>query len=124
MATLAKIQLIGHLGSVEQSEIIIKKTGEVMQVISFSVATNYKKNDVEHVNWWQCETYNPSMKIDWFTKGKQVFIEGDMRLEEYKTKDGVEKVVPKIYARKLLFLGKREKKNVVPSTKGSTTKKR
>ena len=121
MASIAKIQIIGNLGSVEQREITSKKTGEILQVICFTLAVNFKKDNVKHVNWYTVETWNPNMKLKFFTKGKQIYVDGTMRLEQFTTQDGIEKIVPKIYASSILFLGKREPKEVIPSPQPKQT---
>jgi len=121
MASLAKVQIIGNLGGVEEREVISKKTGEVSNVITFTLAVNFKKDNVEHVNWFTVQTWNKAMKMEFFTKGKQIYVDGNMRLEQFTTQNGVEKVVPKIYANSILFLGKRETQNVTPSPQPKQT---
>ena len=61
------------------------------------------------------------MKLKFFTKGKQIYVDGNMRLEQFVTERGIEKVVPKIYANSILFLGKRETQNVTPSPQPKQT---
>jgi single-stranded DNA-binding protein len=107
MATLAKITLIGYIGSAESKEIVLVETGETKKVINFSVAINYKKKDKELVDWYACELYSSNFDLAWFERGKQVYIEGALRIETFVNKENVEITKPKVYIDKLLFMGRK-----------------
>ncbi|TAE68214.1 MAG: single-stranded DNA-binding protein [Bacteroidetes bacterium] len=109
MATIAKITIVGYIGTANGKEIVNKETAEVSKVISFSVAVNYTKKGIDYVDWYDCEVYNRSnLDVLWFEKGKQIFVEGNFRLDNYTSKDGSNKVSAHITVDKLLFLGKKE----------------
>lgn len=109
MATIAKITIVGYLGSANKKDLVNKETGEVTNVISFSVACNYTKKGVECVDWFDCEIYNrTNLDVLWFEKGKQIYVEGIFRMDTYLAKDGSNKVSAHITVDKLLFLGKKE----------------
>ncbi|WP_027003916.1 single-stranded DNA-binding protein [Hugenholtzia roseola] len=108
MASLAKVTIIGYIGSAKAKEITVKSTGEVKKVINFSVAINYKKQDTEFVDWYSCELYANSFDVAWFQRGKQIYVEGILRIETFVNQENVEMTKPKIYVDKLLFMGKKE----------------
>jgi single-stranded DNA-binding protein len=108
MATLAKLTLVGYIGSAKAKEITIKETGEVKKVVNFSLAINYKKAGQEFVDWYSCELFSQTFDVAWFERGKQLYVEGSLRMETFMNQHNVEMTQPKVYVDKLLFLGKKE----------------
>ena len=116
MGSLNKIMLIGNLG--RNSELRYSQSG--MPTSSFPIAVNkvYKneKGDkVEKTTWVnvvmfgkQAETLNEHL-----TKGKLIYVEGELNIDKYTDKEGVERYSTKVIGRVIQFLGEpKDKKDV------------
>jgi single-strand DNA-binding protein len=104
MKDMNKIFIMGRLGA--DPEIKETKTGGKMAV--FSVATSrWVKDGAEPVTQWhrvvawgkQSETCATYLK-----KGRSVLVEGSLRMQKYKDKDGIERRSTEIYADDVTFL--------------------
>lgn len=88
-ATLNKVQLIGNLGA--DPKILSTKDDNLF--ITASLATNeaVKQNGewTTRVEWHQLVIFGALTKItEYLQKGSQVFIEGKLRTNQWKDKDG------------------------------------
>lgn len=106
--SLNKVMLIGHLGGDAETRV----AGE-SKVAAFSVATTKRWKDKngdaqEATEWHRCEFWNPGGVLPYLVKGQQVFVEGTLRTEKYKDKDGVDKVVVKVRVLSLQLIGGRD----------------
>lgn len=106
--SLNKVMLIGHLGGDAET----RMAGE-SKVAAFSVATTERWKDKngdaqEATEWPRCEFWNPCGVLPYLVKGQQVFVEGTLRTEKYKDKDGVDKVVVKVRVLSLQLIGGRD----------------
>jgi len=107
MASLAKVILIGNLGS--DPEMHFTPSGT--PVTSFSIATNrvYNAPDGERkqetewfrVNAWrkQAESCN-----QFLTKGQRVYVEGSLRTRTWEDRDGQRRTTLEVNADRVLFL--------------------
>jgi len=91
MASLNKVILIGNLG--RDPEIRYTQSGE--PIANFSLATSESWNDKsgqkqERTEWHRVEVFGKTAQIvrDYLTKGRQVYLEGQIRYEEWTDKDG------------------------------------
>jgi len=91
MASLNKVILIGNLG--RDPEIRYTQSGE--PIANFTLATNEVWNDKsgqkqERTEWHRVEVFGKTAQIvrDYLTKGRQVYLEGQIRYEEWTDKDG------------------------------------
>ena len=121
-----KIILVGNLGRDPE----LRYTPQGTPVCSFTVATNEKRKDrageMQDVTTWfrvtlwgrQAETAS-----QYLTKGRPVYIEGRLRLEEYTDKDGNKRQSLEVNASDLHFIGGRgdEPHVNVSTSKSSTT---
>ena len=103
--SLNKIFLIGNLGGDAET----RNAGDA-QVASFSVATTERWKDrngeeQESTEWHRCEFWNPGGVLPYLIKGQQVFVEGTLRTEKYKDKDGVDKTAVKVRVLSLQLVG-------------------
>jgi single-strand DNA-binding protein len=109
MASLNKVQLIGHLG--RDPEIRYMPSGDA--VASIAVATTDKWRDKqsgeqkEATEWHRVSAFGKLAEImgEYLKKGSQVYIEGSLRTRKYTDKDGVEKYATDIRADQMLMLG-------------------
>ena len=103
--------VIGNLGAKPETRHL--EGGSV--VSKFNVAssrkyTNKKGETVNETEWFRFEAWGKLAEIvdKYLDKGSQVYVEGRMRTEKYKDKDGVEKTVVKFVADNLKMLGRTE----------------
>ena len=112
MASVNKVILIGNLG--KDPEIRYMPNGD--PVANFSVATNEVWNDKsgqrqERTEWHRVEVFGKPAQVvrDYLTKGRQVYLEGQIRYEEFTDKDGNKRNVTRIRVSgpgsKLVLLG-------------------
>ena len=103
-----KIILVGNLGRDPE----LRYTPQGTPVCSFTVATNEKRKDrageTQDVTTWfrvtlwgrQAETAS-----QYLTKGRPVYIEGRIRLEEWTDRDGKQRYTLEVHATDMQFIG-------------------
>ena len=86
-----KIILVGNLGRDPE----LRYTAQGTPVCSFSMATNERRKDrngemQDHTTWFRITLWNRLAETasQYLQKGKQVYIEGRLRVEEYVDRDG------------------------------------
>ncbi len=110
MASLAKVTLVGNLG--RDAELRVTPRG--MSVLEFSIATNEKWTDQQGVQqeattWFRVSLWGKqadSLKT-YLQKGKQVLVEGRLRVREYTDRDGNRRTSLDVRCDNLLLLGGR-----------------
>lgn len=96
-----KVQLVGNLGADAQ----VASVGDKF-VINFSVATTEKSKDQEFTTWFKVAYFvTKDTLAQYLVKGTQVFVDGRLRLEEYKDKDGNARTSLKIMANDVQLIG-------------------
>lgn len=113
--SLNQAQLIGFLG--DAPDVRYTSTGKAVAV--FDVATDRKWTDAdgekhEETEWHRVTCFGKlAESVDKFLrKGRQVFVQGELRTEKYTDKDGIVRYSTKVYADQVQFLG--PKTNDVP----------
>lgn len=112
MSSVNKVVLIGNLG--KDPEIRYLPSGD--PVASFSVATSEKWTDKggqkkEETQWHRIEVFGKTAEIvrDYCSKGKQVYIEGSIRYDEWTDKEGHKRNATKVkvggFGSRLVLLG-------------------
>lgn len=106
-----KITIIGNLG--QDPELRYTPQGDA--VCNFSVAVNSRKRDKAgewqeittwfKVNFWRRQAENASKYL---TKGRQVYVEGRLEVEEWTDRDGNNRTTLAVQGSELQFLGGRE----------------
>ncbi|OLE51043.1 MAG: hypothetical protein AUG51_25070 [Acidobacteria bacterium 13_1_20CM_3_53_8] len=103
-----KIILVGNLGRDPE----LRYTPQGTPVCNFTVATNEKRKDrsgeMQDVTTWfrvtlwgrQAETAS-----QFLTKGRSVYVEGRLRVEEWQDRDGKQRYTLEVHATDLQFLG-------------------
>jgi single-strand DNA-binding protein len=116
--SLNKVMLIGNVGKDPEIRYLEKDK----LVCNFSIATteNYtdkntgeKKSETE---WHRLEMWDNLAKIaeKYIKKGNQIYVEGKLKTENWKDKDGIEKSGVKIRVTSLTLLGGRSGENKSP----------
>jgi len=99
MASVNKVILIGNLG--KDPEIRYTQAGE--PIANFSLATSENWTDKsgqkqERTEWHRVEVFGKTAQVvrDYCNKGKQVYLEGSIRYDEWTDKDGNKRNTTKI----------------------------
>jgi len=100
MASVNRVILIGNLG--RDPEIRYTQGGE--PIANFSLATNEAWTDragqkQERTEWPRVEVFGKPEQVvrDYLTKGRQVYVEGSIRYDEWTDKDGNKRNTTKIH---------------------------
>lgn len=103
-----RITLVGNLG--KDPEINFTQNG--VAVCNFTMATNEKRKDkngrdVEIVTWFRITLWGRQAEIAeaHLKKGRSVFIEGRMRVEDWVDRDGAPRYTVEVHATDMQFLG-------------------
>ena len=115
MKSLNTIQLIGNVG--KNPEIRYTTKGDV--IASFSLATSENWTDKEgqkqeRTEWHRVEAFGPLGQIarDYVVKGKPVFVQGQIRYDEFTDKEGVRRNITKVvlsnFNSRLILLGSKD----------------
>lgn len=99
MASINKIILLGNVG--KEPEIRYTQAGE--PIANFSLATSESWTDKggqkqEKTEWHRVEVFGKTAQVvrDYVHKGKQIYVEGAIRYDEWTDKDGNKKYMTKI----------------------------
>jgi len=110
MASLAKITVIGNLG--RDAELKYLPSGAA--VLEFSVATNEQWTDrsgnrQEHTQWFRISLWGKQAESlkPYLLKGKQVYVEGRLRVREYTDREGAKRFSCDVRADTIQLLGGR-----------------
>jgi single-strand DNA-binding protein len=103
-----KIILVGHLGKDPE----LRYTPQGVAVCNFTVATNDKRRDQSgemqdvtmwfKVTLWRQQAENAAKYL---AKGRQVYIEGRLRVEEWTDRDGNNRHTLEVQATDMQFIG-------------------
>jgi single-strand DNA-binding protein len=105
-----KVILVGILGRDRE----LRYTALGTHVFSFSMATNERRKDrngemQDHTTWFRITLWNRLAETasQYLQKGKQVYIEGRLRVEEYVDRDGKPRHSLEVFATDMHFIGAR-----------------
>jgi len=105
-----KITIVGYLGRDPE----LRYTAQGTAVCKMSIATTEKRKNVaglteEHTTWFRVTAWGRQAELsnEYLTKGRQVYIEGRLRLEEYTDREGNLRVSPEVNATDVQFIGQR-----------------
>ena len=105
-----KIIIVGNLGSDPETRF----TPQGTPVCNFSVATSERRKDsngaVEKTtSWFKVSVWGRQAELaqEYLAKGRQVYIEGRLRLAEYIDRTGNKRVSPEVTTTDIQFIGQR-----------------
>ena len=105
-----KITIVGYLGRDPE----LRYTPQGTAVCNFSVATTEKRKNVrgeteEHTIWFRIAAWGRQAELaaEYLAKGKQVYVEGRLRREEYTDREGLQRTSLEVNASDIQFLGQR-----------------
>jgi single-strand DNA-binding protein len=105
-----KITIVGYLGRDPE----LRYTPQGTAVCNFSVATTEKRKNgrgemEEHTIWFRVAAWGRQAEVaaEYLAKGRQVYVEGRLRLEEYTDREGNPRTSAEVNASDIHFLGQR-----------------
>ena len=105
-----KITIVGYLGRDPE----LRYTPQGTAVCKMSVATSERRRAAngeseEHTTWFRVTVWGRQAELanEYLGKGRQVYVEGRLRLEEYADRDGNQRISPEVTATDIQFLGTR-----------------
>jgi single-strand DNA-binding protein len=111
MSSFNKITIIGYLGRDPE----LRYTPQGTAVCSISVATTERRKNPagdyeDHTTWFRVTVWNRQAELanEYLAKGRQVYIEGRLRQEEYTDREGNPRTSLEVNATDIQFLGRRE----------------
>src|SRR5258707_5107717 len=103
-----KIILVGNLGRDPE----LRYTPQGTPVCSFTMATNERRKDKtgewqEQVTWFKVTLWGRQAETasQYLTKGRAVYIEGRLRVEEWTDRDGKPRHTLEVHATDMQFIG-------------------
>src|ERR671911_3008712 len=105
-----KITLVGNLGRDPE----LRYTPQGTPVCSFSMATNERRKDKtgemqDHTTWFRVTLWGRQAETasQYLTKGRPVYVEGRLRVEEWTDRDGKARHTLEVHATDMQFIGTR-----------------
>ncbi|MHB1702785.1 MAG: single-stranded DNA-binding protein [bacterium] len=103
-----KIQLAGNV--TKDAELKYTQSGSAILTFTIGVNKSYKNANGEKIEksiFPNCVMFGKGAEAleQYITKGKGLFVEGELSLENYEDKDGVKKYATKILVREVKFTG-------------------
>ena len=103
-----KVILVGNLGRDPE----LRYTPQGTPVCNFTVATNEKRKDKsgetqDFTTWFRVTLWGRQAETasQYLTKGRPVYVEGRLRVEEWTDRDGKQRYTLEIHATDLQFIG-------------------
>jgi single-strand DNA-binding protein len=110
-----KITLVGNLGRDPE----LRYTPNGMAVCSFTMATNEKRKDrsgemADVTTWFRVTLWGRQAETasQYLTKGRPVYVEGRLRIDEWTDRDGKNRYTLEVNATDLQFIGSRSEEGL------------
>ncbi len=110
MASFNKIIIVGYLGKDPD----LQYTPQGTAVCKFTVATTERRRDkageqMDATTWFRVSVWGKQAEFtnQYLSKGRQVFVEGRLRQEEYTDRDGNRRTSLEVNATDVQFIGAR-----------------
>lgn len=111
-----RIIIVGNLGRDPE----LKQTPQGQTVCKFPVATSEKRRNAagemeELTSWFRVSVWGRQAELanEYLSKGRQVYVEGRLRLEEYTDREGVTRISAEVNATDIQFIGQRQEQGGV-----------
>jgi single-strand DNA-binding protein len=109
MASFNRITIVGYLGKDPE----IRYTPDGQAVCNFSIATTEKRKDSrtgefkDITTWFRVTLWGRKAEVanQYLSKGKQVYLEGTLRQDEWTDRDGATRITLAVSATEMHFLG-------------------
>ena len=107
MAGVNKLIIVGNLG--RDPEVRFTQGGMAVGKLSVAVTEKVKDGETwkEHTEWFRVTVFGKTAELagQYLQKGRQVYVEGRLKTDKYKDKDGVEKTSVEVIANTMQWLG-------------------
>lgn len=107
MAGFNRVTILGNLG--RDPEIRYAQNGMAICKLSVAVTEKVKDGDAwkEATEWFRVTVFGKQAEnaAQYLQKGRSVLVEGRLKTEKYKDKDGVEKTSVEVVANSVVFVG-------------------
>jgi single-strand DNA-binding protein len=118
-----RIIIVGNLGREPE----LRYTAQGTPVCSFSLATNERRKDrngemQDHTTWFRVTLWNRMAENanQYLQKGKSVYIEGRLRVEEYTDREGKQRHSLEVFGTDMQFLGGKSEERSEPRSEKQT----
>lgn len=105
-----KITLVGNLGRDPE----LRYTPQGTPVCSFTMATNERRKDKsgefqDQTTWFRVTLWGRQAETasQYLTKGRPIYVEGRLRVEEWTDRDGKQRYTLEVHATDMQFIGGR-----------------
>jgi single-strand DNA-binding protein len=105
-----KITIVGYLGRDPE----LRYTPQGTALCKMSIATTERRKNAageteEHTTWFRVTAWGRQAELanEYLAKGRQVYVEGRLRLEEYTDREGQKRFSAEVSANEIQFLGHR-----------------
>ena len=116
MSGVNKVIIVGNLG--RDPEVRYAQSGLALCKLSVAVTEKVKDGDSwkEATEWFRVVLFGKTAENagQYLQKGRQVYVEGRLKTDKYKDKDGVEKTSVEVVANTIQFLGSGNGERNVP----------
>ena len=110
MPNLNKVMLIGHLGG--NPEVKTLPSGTEVATFGLATTTRYKSDATTHekTEWHNIVCYGKLAELAklYLSKGRPVFIDGQIQYRHWEDRDGNKKFRTEVVAQSMEFLGNKE----------------
>lgn len=105
MSSFNKIVIMGNLGRDPE----LRYTAQGAPVCNFTLATSEGKGDKEKTTWFRVTFFNKQAEVasQYLAKGKLVYVEGRVSLNEYVDRDGKPRTSLEVFGTELKLMDKR-----------------
>lgn len=112
--SFAQIQLLGNTGRDPE----MNYTPDGTAVTKFSIAVSRKVKDSEETTWYNCTAWRnlAEMLSKHLKKGQMVFVQGDLHVRQYTTKDGRSGTSLDVTVDKFQFAGGKKEESTAPAS--------
>lgn len=124
MAGVNRVTIIGNL--TRDPEVRFSQGGLAICKLGVAVNERVKKGDewVDEVEYFRVTTFGKTAENagQYLQKGRQVYVEGRLKTEKYKDKEGVEKTSTEVIANSVVFIGGGGERVVPDKAEGARAK--
>ena len=124
MAGVNRVIIVGNLG--RDPEVRYAQSGMAIAKLSVAVTERVKDGDAwkDATEWFRVTLFGKTAEnaAQYLEKGRQVYVEGRLKTDKYKDKDGVERTSVEVVANTIQFLGGgagKGPRTEVPATDGA-----
>ncbi len=105
----SQLQILGHTGRDPE----LNFTSDGTAIWKFSVAVSKKTKSKEETTWYNCIAFRSLAEMlgNHLKKGQMVFVQGDLNIRQYTTKDGRNGMSLDVTIEKFQFAGSKKEGN-------------